>query len=263
MATTAQLEANRQNAQASTGPRTDEGKAHSSQNAAKFGLFSKSNFVLSGERDEYDELYQSLWERLRPLDVLEGAFATEVIRATWRLRRCANVEGHLADAANATGQTADAMESPAEAPVQASVDRARTQTLGTLNRAIVELRRLQTERRLRTETLPAQIEPDSLGVSNTHQVSAGISANIAARMDMGKAEKIESDNMLAEIVSAPPPVDLPVDLNDFIKQYRADLAETKETQTARGAQCPCGSGRKFKRCCGVAAPASLHHKAAA
>jgi hypothetical protein len=84
MATTAQFEANHQNAQASTGPRTAEGKARSSQNAAKLGLFSKSSFVLMGERAEYDELYQSLWDRLRPLDALEGTFAVEVIRATWR-----------------------------------------------------------------------------------------------------------------------------------------------------------------------------------
>ena len=45
--------------------------------------------------------------------------------------------------------------------------------------------------------------------------------------------------------TAPPepaaPIDLPV-----------------EPQVARNALCPCGSGQKFKRCCGIAAPPILH-----
>ncbi len=40
MASEAQISANRQNAEKSTGPRTDEGKAVASQNAVKHGLFA-------------------------------------------------------------------------------------------------------------------------------------------------------------------------------------------------------------------------------
>ena len=39
--------------------------------------------------------------------------------------------------------------------------------------------------------------------------------------------------------------------------------ETTPTETPRNAACTCGSGRKFKRCCGVAAPPILHQTAAA
>jgi hypothetical protein len=53
MSTQAQIKANRQNAQKSTGPKTDEGKAAASQNAVKHGLFAES--VIKGENEaEYE-----------------------------------------------------------------------------------------------------------------------------------------------------------------------------------------------------------------
>ena len=47
----AQMAANRANAQKSTGPRTEEGKAISSQNALKHGVYSRSD-ILDGEFQE-------------------------------------------------------------------------------------------------------------------------------------------------------------------------------------------------------------------
>jgi len=48
MSTEAQIHANRQNAQKSTGPKTAEGKAAVSQNAVKHGLIA-SEAVITGE----------------------------------------------------------------------------------------------------------------------------------------------------------------------------------------------------------------------
>ena len=48
MASVAQIRANRLNAQKSTGPRTAEGKAAASQNAAKHGLLAEQ-VVIKGE----------------------------------------------------------------------------------------------------------------------------------------------------------------------------------------------------------------------
>jgi len=47
MSTKTQINANRQNAQKSTGPQTDEGKAVVSQNAVRHGLFTDP--VIKGE----------------------------------------------------------------------------------------------------------------------------------------------------------------------------------------------------------------------
>src|SRR5581483_3875012 len=55
MATTAQILANRQNAERSVGPVTAEGRARVSQNATKFGLFSVANFVRPEEQHIFNE----------------------------------------------------------------------------------------------------------------------------------------------------------------------------------------------------------------
>ena len=60
----AQLAANRANAQKSTGPRTEEGKAASSQNAVKHGLYAYTD-VLEGEtREAFLELRDDYHQRL-------------------------------------------------------------------------------------------------------------------------------------------------------------------------------------------------------
>ena len=280
MSSTAQAESNRRNAKASTGPRTAAGKAASSQNACKLNLFSTRNFVLPQDEPEYNELTTALWDRLNPQDALEGVYAIEILRATWRLRRCANVEADLADKAlsraekdaakNGHQDPADAMLHASLAEIQTSVDRARTQALGILNRATAELRRLQTERRLRVETLPAQFEPARLGISDTTQITKGITAAVNAQLDLAKIEQIKLENALhAAAFDAIPPIPVDTLMKRFDKKPAESAEttpaapETKQTETPRNAACTCGSGRKFKRCCGVAAPPILHQTAAA
>ena len=44
-----QIDANRRNAQKSTGPKTKEGKAKSSMNSIKYGIYS-DKFLIKGEK---------------------------------------------------------------------------------------------------------------------------------------------------------------------------------------------------------------------
>jgi hypothetical protein len=83
----AQLAANRENAQLSTGPRTEEGKARSSQNARVHGLFSKW-LVLDGEdRAQFDALLADLREDLQPQGYVEETLVHDIARNRWRLAR--------------------------------------------------------------------------------------------------------------------------------------------------------------------------------
>ena len=72
----------------STGPRTEEGKAISSQNARKTGLFAARDFIRPEEQTEYEELHESLEADLNPEGLLEKQIASEIRTAIWRLRRC-------------------------------------------------------------------------------------------------------------------------------------------------------------------------------
>ncbi len=167
MSTEAQIAANRRNAEASTGPRTAEGKARVSRNATTFGLYSAGDVV----RPEQESLYQTFCEdfqkELAPQGAMETTLAAEIVHAAWRLRRCAEAESTLA-----TQNGLDPMLDPATAAAQNSIDRARAQALRHLHRATVELRRLQKERQIRTEAPSEQQLPQPLKTVATKQTQS-------------------------------------------------------------------------------------------
>ena len=135
MATTAQILANRQNAEKSSGPVTAEGRARVSQNATSFGLFSVANFVRPEERDIFNQFESGYIAELSPATPLEQTLAREIIHAAWRLRRCASLE--VAPPEDLTDEELDRL--------QISIDRARSAAQRTFHRSLKELRRLQTE----------------------------------------------------------------------------------------------------------------------
>ena len=85
-----QLVANRANAQKSTGPKTDEGKAVASQNAVKHGLYAKDIIIKSPhykeDEVEYQLLYQSLYEELRPETTFQEYLVRKIANCLWRSR---------------------------------------------------------------------------------------------------------------------------------------------------------------------------------
>ncbi|HVW11749.1 MAG TPA: hypothetical protein VHC90_24370 [Bryobacteraceae bacterium] len=94
MSSTARIAANRSNAKFSTGPRTPAGKARSSQNAVKFGLFS-GTFTQPGERQEYAALRNQLYADFDPQSAIEQTAVEQICGAVWRLRRCNQLEAAI------------------------------------------------------------------------------------------------------------------------------------------------------------------------
>jgi len=187
MATEAQIAANRANAQFSTGPRTPEGKARTSQNAVSSGLFAARDYVLPEEAAEYYQLHETLWKELHPATLMENIQAAEIITAAWRLHRCAGLEEALGSAADPVAE-------------QKSIDRARIQAHGLQLRATAELRRLR------------------------------------------------KDNAVVPTAEAPAAPETPT----------AKQTQSPTPEIPRGAPCPCGSGQKYKRCCGRDAPGVIN-----
>jgi hypothetical protein len=87
MATGKQFEANRQNAQKSTGPRTPEGRAAVRLNGVTHGLTAET-IVLKGESEaDFTNLLGSLEAEHDPVTPTEEALVVQLAMATWRLRR--------------------------------------------------------------------------------------------------------------------------------------------------------------------------------
>ena len=91
-----QIEANRRNAQKSTGPKTPNGQAVSKMNALKHGILSKEAVVhgrcIRESDREFTALHQRLWEDLKPVGVLEEILVDQIVTAHWRLRRALKAE---------------------------------------------------------------------------------------------------------------------------------------------------------------------------
>ncbi len=132
MSTAAQTAANIANAQSSTGPRTEEGKATSAKNSVTLGLYS-GDFIRPNEHQEHEDLKAALHAEISPRGATEEILFNEIVSAAWRLSRCAKVESHLANYLAAEGEDAyilDAMEACGNIAekIQKSVDRARAQS---------------------------------------------------------------------------------------------------------------------------------------
>jgi hypothetical protein len=92
MASSAQILANRQNAELSSGPRTLEGKQASSRNATRHGL-TGSQIVMPGEdAAAYEELRRGLWQTFKPANDAERLLAHQIAANAWRLMRAQRVE---------------------------------------------------------------------------------------------------------------------------------------------------------------------------
>jgi hypothetical protein len=87
MATLKQFEANRRNAQKSTGPKTCEGKAAVSMNALRHGLRARS-VVLPGEnREEFNQLCGDLEVEWNPQSRTEQFYVEQMAVSQWKLTR--------------------------------------------------------------------------------------------------------------------------------------------------------------------------------
>jgi hypothetical protein len=90
------IEANRRNAQRSTGPRTERGKSNTRFNAVTLGLFAKHVVIpmCDGDRPEkeFQTLLDGLHQEFHPVGLSEEWLVVKIAACMWRLRRAARCE---------------------------------------------------------------------------------------------------------------------------------------------------------------------------
>jgi len=90
-----QIQANRENARRSTGPRTPLGKARASLNAVRHGLTSHNAVLPQEDQQAYAELLASLEAQFQPQNPVETFLVQQMASAQWRLRRHLRIETGL------------------------------------------------------------------------------------------------------------------------------------------------------------------------
>jgi SEC-C motif len=164
-------------------------------------------------------------------------------------------------------------EDGANPATQASVDRARASAQASLRRLLNDLRQFQSDRWLRAEVLRDGFNEQSIGIADAHRVIKGLSDN----------ERLKSQFIMAPIGIDPvnhnaPPAEpaatiqtqSPPAIPSRDREGAVPPAiptpvpiRTAAPAIPRNAPCPCNSGLKYKRCCGVAAPPVLTKSASA
>jgi hypothetical protein len=149
MATPAQINANRANAQKSTGPRSVEGKSVSGFNALKHGIDAASIVIPGEDPADYEALAAHYLHEYRPQSASESFHVDTMLRADWHKRRLQNVEADLYHTilAESPGNSLAAVllsESPA-AKLLARVQRQIAAFERTWHRANTEFRRARAQ----------------------------------------------------------------------------------------------------------------------
>jgi len=100
MASTAQLDANRENAKKSTGPKTADGKQKSAANSSKHGLQANPTTIFENnphERSQYDTLKEKMLAKILPEGELELQAFERYTFATFQADRARKMEIDVQD----------------------------------------------------------------------------------------------------------------------------------------------------------------------
>jgi hypothetical protein len=172
----ARRSANVANAQLSTGPRTNEGKARSAQNARKHGLTAQDLVIGPEDREEFEALLAGFQNDVAPQSVLQQTLFDELVTAAWNLRRIRRMETELCSHA-ATYQ--DLLN---DDDLQAKLDRLarhKSRIERTFHRSLKELKALQTNAAIQPMILPHVREtapPLASAIEIAKRTQAGTSA---------------------------------------------------------------------------------------
>jgi hypothetical protein len=83
------------NPNVSTGPRSAEGKARSSMNALKSGIYSKSEIIPGEDPARLTTLTEEYFQRFHPAVPEQRDLVDILVRSTWALRRLATAEAQV------------------------------------------------------------------------------------------------------------------------------------------------------------------------
>jgi hypothetical protein len=95
MTTDKQIFANRRNGGQSTGPRTEQGKRRSHQNAFRHGLTAETVIDKAENAEDYAEFEQAIIDDYQPITAIEYQLVMRLASLLWRLRRTVAIESGL------------------------------------------------------------------------------------------------------------------------------------------------------------------------
>ena len=137
-----QHQANRQNAQHSTGPTTPEGKKAASLNAVTYGLRTRSLIITGENIADYWRLWSGLENEWQPETQTERLYLEQMSTSQWLLARMARSEQRVHEANLSIKTEFDLLD---------RIDRRRVRLERSFTSALHELKQLQKERKAQAQ----------------------------------------------------------------------------------------------------------------
>lgn len=144
-----QQEANRRNAQKSTGPTTLEGKTAASLNAVTYGLRTRKLLIAGENIADYWQLWDGLETEWQPETPTERLYLEQMSTSQWLLARMAATENRVYETPLPLHAQFDLLD---------RVAKHRTRLERSFTTALHELKQLQKERQAKRRQ-PAQAKP--------------------------------------------------------------------------------------------------------
>jgi len=142
-----QHEANRQNAEHSTGPTSPEGKAAVRLNALTYGLRARSTLLPGEDLEEYKQLWNDLLSDWQPHNRTERLYLEQMAVSQWLLARLATGENDIYQHETSGKEQSALLD---------RVAARRTRLERSFTSAMRELKQLQKERQVRQ---PQPVQP--------------------------------------------------------------------------------------------------------
>ena len=258
-----------------TGPRTDEGKSASSQNNRQHGLSTANIIVSAEERPFFDQMESELRDEIVPAGPLEDFAFQRLVTASWQIEKCRQKEASLR-ALELTEQNEANLE---------KVHRYYQRWEGSYNSALRQIRMLQTDRGIQGYVIGKPVENFSplADVSKIEQFARRIAQPVTYQSELRKALATQHaiiilEKQITNLGAVPITYQHPERERQVadpstnpVNPTKSTTCETKSAQqpevglgrrslgeVGRNSPCPCGSGQKYKRCCGVNAPPILN-----
>ena len=214
-----------------SGPTSPAGKTASSRNAMKHGLNNLQPVVTAEDRPIYEALREQLFYAFRPTGYAQDLTFQRLVNAAWNMQRCQKLEYLLMESI----EGADPLGHPDTMKTAALYQRYYLRFEGTYRANLRELERLQ---RLKI----------------VQDVHFGDENNVGALHDLQLYERFAKRNG-RPAQPGPASVENPQSQSN---QQSAERNPAPYPKVGRNSPCPCGSGKKYKRCCGVDAPPILY-----
>jgi pyruvate/2-oxoglutarate dehydrogenase complex dihydrolipoamide acyltransferase (E2) component len=142
-----QHEANRRNAQKSSGPVTEEGKAAIRFNALTFGLRTRATVLQTENVADYYRLYNELDAEWKPQTRTERCHVETMVTSQWLLARVARSEQRV---------YMEVGFGERQFALLAQVDKQRAHLERSFRTAIADMKQAQKERQARPQAQPAE-----------------------------------------------------------------------------------------------------------